>query len=367
MATSQRQTDASLMERIAASRFADGDDFFELVRLLERTTRARADAICALPGHDGPLDREPVRFHASQHAAFPGRAVERIRPREGNDEHVDMDVSFFGLTGPTGVLPTHYGNLVQTRLKQRDSALADFLDLFNHRLIGLFYRSWGKYRLALQHEANPENNGFARALRALAGQHPLQHFDPRLFYGGHFSRYTRSASNLERLLGDFLDAGVHVDAFIGHWIPIARDHRLRIGTGDRGQNNRLGEGVMPGKRAWDMQSKFCIHIGPISDGRYAQCMPGGPRFDALRRLIEEYVPQHLDIELRYLIRGEQLRALGTRLQLGLNVWLQRDPRAMRTARIQLRRRRAADDTTSPISTIANDPILRKKCSWNSIN
>lgn len=368
MATPQRQTDITLMEHVAASRFADGDNFFELVRLLERVARARDDNTGALPGHDGPPASEPARFHASQHTAFPGTAIERIRARPGSDTCVDIDVTFFGLTGPTGVLPAHYGNLIQARLKQRDSALADFLDMFNHRLIGLYYRSWSKYRPAIQHESDPENNGFSRALRALVGQHPSQRFDARLFYGGHFSRYTRSASNLERLLCDFLDATVRIDAFLGQWIPIAKDDRLRIGTGHHGRNNRLGEGVMAGTRAWDTQSKFSIRIGPITDARYMQYMPGGTYFDTLRRLVEEYAPQHLDIELTYLVRGEQLRTLGSRLQLGLNVWLQRDTRPTRTARIQLRRRRA--DTSNPnatLNTAIHDPILRKKCSWNSIS
>src|SRR5690606_19919489 len=127
---------------------------------------------------------------------------------------------------------------------QRDSALADFLDLFNHRLLSLFYRAWAKYRMALQFEEDPQHNPFTQALQALAGQHQSIRFEPRLYYAGHFARFTRSASNLERLLGDFLVAPVRIEPFIGQWIPIREEHRLRIGSGERGRNNKLGEGVM---------------------------------------------------------------------------------------------------------------------------
>jgi type VI secretion system protein ImpH len=63
-----------------------------------------------------------------------------------------MVVSFLGLTGPSGVLPRHYTELMLNRIRAKDFSLRDFFDLFNHRLISLFYRSWEKFRLPLGYE-----------------------------------------------------------------------------------------------------------------------------------------------------------------------------------------------------------------------
>jgi type VI secretion system protein ImpH len=48
--------------------------------------------------------------------------------------------------GPSGVLPYNYTELVIDRLRNKDRALAEFLDIFHHRMISLFYQAWEKYR-----------------------------------------------------------------------------------------------------------------------------------------------------------------------------------------------------------------------------
>ena len=48
-----------------------------------------------------------------------------------------MVVTFMGVTGPIGVLPYHYTALLLRRLRDKDFALCDFLDLFHHREIAI--------------------------------------------------------------------------------------------------------------------------------------------------------------------------------------------------------------------------------------
>ena len=50
------------------------------------------------------------------------------------------------------MLPHHYTELLIQRIRERDDSLRDFLDLFHHRLISLFYRAWEKYRLPVAYE-----------------------------------------------------------------------------------------------------------------------------------------------------------------------------------------------------------------------
>ena len=52
-----------------------------------------------------------------------------------------------GLTGPSGVLPRIYTEqLIARQVQQRDRSAQDFFDLFNHRLVALFWLAWAKHR-----------------------------------------------------------------------------------------------------------------------------------------------------------------------------------------------------------------------------
>src|SRR5690625_4867534 len=174
MATAQRHPSAALGKQLFQALQAN-DDFFQLVRLLERLHRLTA-AEHGRVGSDCPPAREALRFHAVNQLGFPARALQRLWQDDADSaERYHLAVTFMGLTGPTGVLPNHYTTLIQQRAKHRDHALADFLDLFNHRLIALYYRAWAKYRPAVQHEdyASTEQPApLTRALEALAGQQP---------------------------------------------------------------------------------------------------------------------------------------------------------------------------------------------------
>ena len=88
---------------------------------------------------------EIVRFSAHATLTFPASEIQSLDWRE--DLPPWMAVNFMGLTGPVGVLPLYYTELVMERLRSRDTGLRDFLDIFNHRAISLFYRAWEKYRL----------------------------------------------------------------------------------------------------------------------------------------------------------------------------------------------------------------------------
>src|SRR5690625_3644103 len=173
MATTQRQTDTTLVVDRAIDTQQRKDDFFQLVRVLERASQFFSeDDDAGLVGSDSPPQAEPVRFHTAHGLAFPARSVERVwRESESvNPLRHGMAVTFMGLTGPSGTLPSHYSTLVQARLKQRDTALADFLDLFNHRLLSLYYRAWAKYRPTLQHEDAAQTGhtpALTRVLQAL--------------------------------------------------------------------------------------------------------------------------------------------------------------------------------------------------------
>ena len=60
----------------------------------------------------------------------------------------EVTVGLIGLTGPSGVLPRYYSEVVTQTLRARSTALRDFLDLLAHRFVAFFARAGIKYRPA---------------------------------------------------------------------------------------------------------------------------------------------------------------------------------------------------------------------------
>jgi type VI secretion system protein ImpH len=79
---------------------------------------------------------------ARQSMAFPASAVHNIEENANQSDPAHMTIAFMGLTGVQGALPLYYTERMLASKAAKDDSLAAFLDIFNHRLISLFYRAW---------------------------------------------------------------------------------------------------------------------------------------------------------------------------------------------------------------------------------
>ena len=139
-----------------------------------------------------------------------------------------MTVNFMGLTGPMGVLPYCYTELILERLRAKDTSLAAFLDIFNHRIISLFYRAWEKYRFPVTYYLGEEDRFTHHLLDLIGlgtpGLHDRQAVPTMalLHYVGMLGLQSRSAAALEQILSDYFEVPVEVEQFAGAWYRLDR-------------------------------------------------------------------------------------------------------------------------------------------------
>lgn len=136
-------------------------EFFQAIRLMARMEPQRK----VVGGFHNPA-AEVVRFGANPDVSFPASAIQSLELREGKPSL--MRVNFMGLQGPLGVLPRSYCELVNERIRARDTTLRDFFDLFNHRIISLFYQAWEKFHFQIPYERG-ERDRFSHYVLALLG------------------------------------------------------------------------------------------------------------------------------------------------------------------------------------------------------
>jgi type VI secretion system protein ImpH len=327
-------------------------DFFQAVRLLERIlnedARQRGQAPRRPVGRDRPADQEVVRFRTLASLSFPAGAVSQIRlpspEAEPNGEPLrpDMVVACMGLTGPQGVLPHHYTALLLRRIRAKDFALRDFLDLFNHRLLSLFYRAWEKYRLPFAYErwgldpGDQEEDLATRGLFALVGlgtkglRRRLAIDDQAfLYYSGHFAHHPRSAISLESLLQDYFEVPITVQQLQGQWLLLQPNEQALMPNqaNPQGLNNQMGHGVVVGERVWDVQSKFRLRVGPLTYAQFRRLMPSGDGLEPLCQMTRLYVGPELDFDVQTILMANetprcQLQTQGEdRSSLGWNTWM----------------------------------------------
>jgi type VI secretion system protein ImpH len=328
-------------------------DFFQAVRLLERLaheqTRHDPRRQRQPVGQDQLPEREVVRFRTLPSLSFPASAVSQIRPPErragapnAEPSPPEMVVTFLGLVGAAGVLPYHYTALLRRRMRLKDQALRDFLDLFHHRLLSLFYRAWEKYRLPVNYErfqlggTRAGEDAISQGLYCLVGLgtgglRGRLAFDDEafLFYAGHFAHAPRSAVALECLLEDYFEMPIRVQQLQGQWLALEREDQALLPDAEhpRGCNNRLGLDLVVGERVWEVQSKFRLRVGPLTYRQFRALMPNGDGLRPLCQLARTYAGAEFDFDVQGVLAAAEVPwcRLGSAnddgAYLGWNTWV----------------------------------------------
>ncbi len=369
----------SVKERLFAAFYEF--DFFQAVRVMER----------ALPGRKpvgldfAPAD-EIVRFRPNLSLAFPPAQIVALdAPHEDQPNHL-ATVTFFGLYGVNAALPTHYTQMLMDlvrdlpRRSPERRSLRDWLDIFNHRLISLFYRSWEKYRFHIPFERGEakrkEPDTFTLGIRSLMGlsttglQHRLivqnadldrhthdwESFAPANgspsgdaaphrtdatlagiddlalhYYAGFFAQRPRNAVNLRALVADYFMLPVEVQQFRGSWLAIPEDRQTRLG-----ELGTLGMDAVAGDSVWDVTARFRIRLGPLNYEQFEGLLPDHAlvaerkAFFLVAQLTRLFVGPELDFDIQLVLAAPEVpeteldEGAGAGPRLGWNVWLLSD-------------------------------------------
>jgi len=340
MADSGREPDTDLIQELLKS--PQDFEFFQAVRIIERMVIESSRGQRASVGGDAEAAGECLRFRSLASLCFPPGQISAVtaKPpsRESNSlqnsearattpsgeqlTHFEMTVPFMGLTGPGGALPQHYTSMIieRTHLRNKDFALQEFFDLFNHRAVSFFYRAWEKYRFPFSYERRMrdelrQDDLFTCCLLSLVGlgtEHLRDRFPFEdqiiVAYGGLFSSAMRTAVGLEQIVRDCFRLDAVVEQFIGQWLLLAPENQSCLPSRRNvfGQNLRLGEDAVVGTCAWDVQSRFRVVLGPLTWDEFLTLLPGGSRLQSIADLVRFYTGVNRDFDLQLILRKEDV-------------------------------------------------------------
>ncbi|HEY6945453.1 MAG TPA: type VI secretion system baseplate subunit TssG [Candidatus Acidoferrum sp.] len=278
--------------------------FFQAVRLLERLFPERKPV-----GRFVKPSEEIAHFGAHASLAFPASEIQSLEWDEDQPHHIA--VNFFGLTGPVGALPQWYTSLVAERLRFGDRTLRDFLDIFNHRFLSLFYQAWEKYRFAIPYERG-ELDRFSGLLLDLIGlgtgglqERQAVADEAFLYFAGILGQRPHSAKALQLILEEYFEVPVEVQQLLGGWFRLDPDTECLLGERET-SSEQLGQGAVAGAEVWDQGARARIKLGPLSLSQYLDFLPNGSAFQALRALTRFFSNDEIDFDVQLVLRRDEV-------------------------------------------------------------
>lgn len=330
---------------------------FAALRLLEQ-----AYAQAPRFGHSRRAGDDLVRLRQPPYLAFAPSDVRHFAA--GGSGRPVLEQYSYGVFGPNGALPLHLTEYAFERRQQyNDPTLSDFVNLFQHRLIGLFYRAWADADPATQYD-RPEGDqmrGYVGALIGLGANaardrdHVRDH--AKLARTGHFGPRTRSAAGLESLLAGYFTHRIAIRQFVGEWLEIPVEVRCRLG--ERGATTILGVGASLGASCWQVQHQFEIIVGPLSLPEFLDFLPGGAALAALHDLVRLYTTDEWSWRVRLLLRAEAVptASLDGTSRLGWTSWMGGRPLTANDVVLGNARAAASSQRESTISGKIGDQAL----------
>lgn len=310
MPATQRQPETVVIARLLAQpqRFK----FTQVINLVLAALRQRGVS------YDTAF-RDVIRFSNSVSLSFPASEVEALALEGNGASHgphdkaalnaihqIRITPAFIGLLSSAGALPLHDSErLAEQQHQQRDASQHALIDVFSNRINGLFYDSWGKYRVEHGLQVRGRDS-LLPMLMALAGRGtgpalrpaaPTRAGMAAAYYAGVVRTRPVSAAVIERVLSDHFAIAMRLEQFVGCWDEIPANRRSTFGR----HAPVLGSSAVLGTRQWRHDMHARLHIGPLDERRLAQFLAGGSARAALVAMMAMFAVPMLVWEVRLLL------------------------------------------------------------------
>ena len=270
---------------------------------------------------------EPVRIGQDCSMAFAPSAVSSCR-RQASPDVIRLGVAFLGLFGPNGPLPLHLTEYALERARRhKDNTLESFVNLFQHRMLCLFYRGWANSQPTVSFD-RPAEDRFGEYVASLCGlglpslrDRDDMEDSAKIHFAGRLLTGAKCAEGLVAIIRDYFRVTASITEFMGEWLEIgARDRCLLGMSPDTGS---LGTSAVAGAYVFECQHKFRIDFGPVGLAEFEQLLPGGGSLSSLVAVVRSYVGDELAWDLKLILRKEEVPVLrlGADARLGWTTWL----------------------------------------------
>lgn len=276
-------------------------------------------------GYEKSIQSTPLRFGQMVKLSSQERQINHI---EHHEDRARVKLQGFGMLGSNGILPIHISEAIYEKiLHDKNTAFIDFLDIFHHRLVGLFYKAWLTSEPAVMLES-PDGQRFNEVLSAFAGIGALecseleQEFQyNQYYYTCLLLNQNMPVENLQEILSCYFNFPIRIQQNLGQWKQ-ASEFATTLSSN---ASYKLGEGILIGTQYFDKTQKFRVIIGPVDVRTYQRLLPNGDLAKLLHRWIVRYTKLHYQFDIEVIVDKNDIAEsiMNATHALGHTSWLGR--------------------------------------------
>lgn len=278
------------------------------------------------PGKATLPSQESFRLGQVASMAFSPREISAISQQ---DEKIKLQLFGLGVWGAQGAMPLHLSELAYSRYEQHDKTLIDFVDIFHHRALSLFYRAWFLSQDTASLDRKDDER-FSFYVGSLVGLDPAElpsgplPIHTRLASSAHLIREARNPDGLLGAMQYYFEVPVRMEEFELQWIFLEGKDQTVLG--DDRYATLLGDGAILGNTVQDRQYKFKLLMGPLTLAQYTLFSPWGSDLSVLRELVRSFIGFEYAWDVQLVLAANQVpqATLDGSHQLGYASWLERN-------------------------------------------
>jgi len=160
-------------------------------------------------------------------------APSEIAEAKIEDNKLHIRLNSLGMLGPNGPLPIHATEIAHEREELRgDATLSNFLDIFHHRALTIFFRSWGNAQAVVSLD-RPEHDRFSFYTGCFTGMSPRQDrtvslpTHARLAAPPLLLPESRNSDGLCRWVAHHFGVPVEMEEWTLHWTVLPQELQCR--------------------------------------------------------------------------------------------------------------------------------------------
>ena len=272
--------------------------------------------------------RNHIRFKGVTTLNFESSDIFSVEYDKVDKHIINLATPFFSFTANSGPLPQSFCELILSRERKKEYATSDFLDIFVHRLVTLFYLGrkkrdpslvWGQNFQTSMEKIVDSLASLGRSSTEFKKSTNIQW----LKHAGIFGGAPRSSTNLRTLIKDRYNLSiVNCWEFYGAWSGISGQRKgLKAGL----DAVSLGNDAVLGTKSWSLSSGILIEIKNLDLKKFLSFLPTEENYSQIVTLVYRFLPRGISIFLNLHLGKSDIRNFKlsnqSGMRLGWNTWI----------------------------------------------